>query len=141
VTYVDKLTEMSDEQAVTASAASTDYIDLEDAGRDVGVGEETYLVIIVDESVTAAGAATVVFALETDDNSGFSSATALVATAAIPKATLVAGYEVLVVALPHNCERYLRVYYTVATGPLTAGKFTAMVVKDPEAWKSYPDAL
>ena len=39
--------------------------------------------------------------------------------------------------VPLDVERYLRVNYTVATGPLTAGKFTAFLAHDRQASKAY----
>lgn len=130
----------SDEQAVTTTAASTNIVDLLAANRDIGKGEDLELIVSVDEAVTASGAATVVFALQTDDNSGFSSATDLFATAAIGKATLVAGYVAVKIKLPRGIERFLRVNYTVATGPLTAGKFTAAIVRNVDDQQIYPRA-
>lgn len=126
-------------QAVTSTAASTNVIDLgptHDAGVTPG---ELELFVKVDEAATAAGAATVTLSLETDDNVGFSSATTILTTAAIGKATLVLGYYALRVALPRGCERYLRLSYTVATGPLTAGKFTAGLVRATPDFKVFPD--
>ena len=126
---IDRFNEFSDAQAVTATAASTNTVDLNAAGKIEG--KPYYLHIKVNTTATADGAATVTFALQTDDNTGFSSATALWTSAAVAKATLVAGYEVI--RLPINglaLERYLRVYYTVGTGPLTAGKFDAFLAPD-----------
>ena len=126
---IDRFNEFSDAQAVTATAASTNIVDLNAAGKIEG--KPYYLHIKVNTSATASGDATVTFSFETDDNTGFSSATTLWTSAAIGKATLVAGYEVI--RLPINgldLERYTRVYYTVATGPLTAGKFDAFLSAD-----------
>lgn len=132
----DKLNTFGTEQAVTSTAASTDIIDL-GAVRDIGNGEPLELVILVTESATASGAATVTFDLQTDDNSGFSSAATLASSGAIGKAALTAGTEVLRIEVPFDVERYLRVYYTVATGPLTAGKFTAFLAHSRQANKAY----
>lgn len=126
---IDRFNEYSDAQAVTASAASTNVVDLDAAGKIEG--KPYYLHVKVNTSATAAGDATVTFALQTDDDEAFGSATTLWTSAAIGKATLVAGYEVI--RLPINglaLERYTRVYYTVATGPLTAGKFDAFLSAD-----------
>jgi len=128
--YLDAEREYSDAQAVTASAASTNIFDhLGDADRI----PQGWLVVTVNTTCTAAGAATVKVDLQTDDNSGFTSATTAHSAnggAVIAKATLVAGYEVMRIRLPQGLERYTRVFYTVATGPLTAGAFDAYVVED-----------
>lgn len=126
---IDRFNEFSDAQAVTATAASTNIVDLNAAGKIEG--KPYYLHIKVNTSATASGDATVTFSFETDDNTGFSSATTLWTSAAIGKAALTAGTEV--VRLPINgmpIKRYTRVYYTVATGPLTAGKFDAFLSAD-----------
>lgn len=122
--FIDKNLQVSNEQAVTASAASTDVIDFGQARPDVGISD-LYAVITTDEAATASGAATVTFSLQDSaDNSTFAD---VAVTAAIGKATLVAGYQ-HVIPLPTKLRRYCRLYYTVATGPLTAGKFSAQVV-------------
>ena len=126
---IDRFNEFSDAQAVTASAASTNVVDLKAGGRIEG--KPHYLHIKVNTSVTADGAGTVTFALQTDDDEAFGSATTLWTSAAIGKATLVAGYEVIRLAITGlPLERYVRVYYTVGTGPLTAGKFDAFLSAD-----------
>jgi len=132
----DKLLTFGTDQAVTSTAASTDIIDL-GAVRDIGNGEPMELVILCTESATASGSATVTFTFETDDNSGFSSALVLAGTSAIGKASLTAGTEVLRVKVPLGVERYLRVNYTVATGPLTAGRFTAFLARNRQANTAY----
>ncbi len=132
----DKLNTFGTDQAVTTTAASTDIIDL-GAARDMGNGEPLELVVLVTETVMASGAATVTFTLETDDNAGFSSTFVLASSSAIGKAALTAGTEVLRVKVPLDAERYLRTNYTVATGPLTAGKFTAFLAHDRQASKAY----
>ena len=126
---IDRFNEFSDAQAVTASAASTNVVDLKAAGNIEG--KPYYLIIKTNASATASGDATVTFALQTDSAENFGSATTLWTSAAIGKAALTAGTEV--VRLPINgmpLKRYTRVYYTVATGPLTAGKFDAFLSAD-----------
>lgn len=132
----DKLNTFGTDQAVTTTAASTDIVDL-GAARDMGNGEPLELVILVTQNVTAAGAATVTFALETDDTAGFSSPVVLANSGAIGKAALSAGTEVLRVKVPLDAERYVRTNYTVATGPLTAGTFTAFLAHDRQASRAY----
>jgi len=134
--YIDRQNLFGQNQAVTTSAASTDYIDL-GAARDVGNGTPLEILVLCTESVTAAGAATVAVALQSDDNASFSSPANLVLSDAVPKASLVAGTEMLRVPVPYGAERYLRLYFTVGTGPLTAGKFTSGLVPIRQANTAY----
>lgn len=140
---LDKQAEFSDAQAVTATAISTNVMDLggDPTLQDIGAGKELYLVVLVDTAATAAGAATVTFSLESDSTADLAtSATTHITTTAIGKASLTAGAVVLIQALPpDDYERYLGVRYTVATGPLTAGKFDAFLTETPDTYRAYPD--
>lgn len=127
---VDKDTEFSLLQAVTTSAASTNVVDQGAAGDSFK--SPPTLVIKVGTGVTADGAGTVTFALQTATDEAFSSPITLWSTAAIGKASLTANSIVARVPFPTGCLRYLRVYYTVATGPLTAGTFSAFLVRSPD---------
>lgn len=138
---LDKELEFSNVQAVTATAISTNVIDLQAGAlyaptlQDIGTGEDIYLVIIVGTTATAAGAATVTFTLESDSTADLAtSATVHWTSGAIGKATLVAGYKVAQLKLPTaRYERYLGLRYTVATGPLTAGTFSAWLTRNIQA--------
>lgn len=134
--YIDSKLKVSSAQVVTASAASTDVIDLAKAG-DLGVSG-LKMMINVDEAAAAAGAATVQFSLQCDNDSAFGSPKTVILSDTIGKADLVAGKQIYLPIPVGMDERYLRVYYTVATGPLTAGKFTAAVVESEQASKAYP---
>ncbi|WP_404856436.1 Bbp16 family capsid cement protein, partial [Escherichia coli] len=48
------------------------------------------------------------------------------------------GKRVVSAKVPAGVQRYLRVNYSVATGPLTAGKFTAGINLDVDANTPYP---
>lgn len=139
----DKLNTFSEEAAVTTTALLTNVIDLGPLSggntvRDIGAGETLYLYILVTEAATASGSATVTFTLESDSVATLdSSATVHLTTAAIGKATLVVGYEIKLALPPGAYERYLGVRATVATGPLTAGKFTAMLTSALETRRDY----
>jgi hypothetical protein len=138
--YIDKQNTVSSEQAVTAAAASTDYIDLSSA-RDIGMSGPVFFAITCTETAASAGATTVEFKIQTDDNSSFSSATTRLSSGAIAKATLVAGYQLFLPIPPGTNERYLRLYYDVAVANLSAGKFTAQVVHGIQKNQAYPDAI
>jgi hypothetical protein len=134
----------SDAQAVTTTAGSTNYIDLGPLatgqdGRDVGVGDKALrLVIITDTAVQSTASSTVTFSLEKDIYTDFTTAVAVWTSAAVAKATLVAGYKVADIALPKmDTAKYLRVKYTVATADLTTGAFTAFLTLDSQDKQAY----
>lgn len=136
----DALLQLSTAQAVTASAVSSNTIDLS-VNRDVGAGEDLYAIFTVDEAATAAGAATVEFQVITSGSADLSSPTVLGSTGALAKTELTLGRHPIGVCINANAllaqpigRRYLGVQYVVATGPLTAGKFSA-VITDTEAGK------
>lgn len=147
---IDSLNEFCDATALSTAATGIanvgNIIDLGAAHRDIGNGEDVYLVIQVDTAVTSAGAATVEFDLVSDSTTTIAvdgSATVHWRSAAIPKATLVAGYT-MVVELPNEAptyERYLAVQQNVGTAALTAGKINAFLVKDKYGWQAYADAV
>ena len=122
---IEKFLQVSNDQAVTATAASTDVIDFGQKTPNTGLTDRLSMVITVGETATASGAATVTFSVQDSaDNSTFAD---VVASAAIGKAALVAGAQI-VIPMPVQHRRYVRLNYTVGTGPLTAGKFSAQVV-------------
>lgn len=140
---LDKQLQFSDAQAVTSDAASTNYIDLGPLatgqdGRDIGAGETLRLVIITDTAAQSTTTSTVTFSLQADIYSDFTTAVAIWTSAAIDKATLVAGYKVADVAVPKaNNMKYLRVYYDITGAVLTTGAFTSMIVLDSQDNHAY----
>jgi hypothetical protein len=123
---IDKALQVSDEQTVTATAPSADVVDFGHANPNLGNGAQpTYMVVTVDEGAEATGAAIVTFAIQdSGDNSNWAD---VALTKAIGKADLAAG-EQIVIPMPVGLRRYARMNYTVGTGPLTAGKFSAQIV-------------
>jgi hypothetical protein len=92
------------------------------------------------ETATAAGAATLTVSLESDSTENLAtSPTVHFSTAALALAAFgTAGAQVAAVKLPAgDYERYLGVCFTVATGPLTAGKFDAFLTKDVQSYRPY----
>lgn len=124
-----------------------DVIDLVNQ-RDIGRGKPPlYLAVLVNLAVTGGGGATVQFALASDSQNppraDGSSENLHYESQAIAVATLIAGYE-LIVPVPMESptfQRYLGFQVNVGTAALTAGFVTAVLVADPNAWKSFPAAV
>jgi len=125
----DALLLLSDEQDIGVSAASTNKIPVPGAAN-IGAGEPMFIQFTVKTAFTAAGAATLTPSVRTDDNAGFTSPSTLLTGPAIPKATLVAGYMFALPIPAQGYEDYMDVYFTVATGPFTAGTLDAALVHD-----------
>lgn len=144
----DALLQLSNAQAVTATAVSTNTIDL-GVARDLAPGSDLYVNIGVDTSATAAGAATVLFQIISSATSNLASPTVLSAGDSIPVADLQAGRRPISLCLNQAVlnaqpvgQRYLGVRYVVTTGPLTAGAFTAYLSNsDVAANKNYPSGF
>ena len=145
--YIDKQAEFSDAQAVTATAISTNVIDLisnasgKNPLRDIGTGQNVYLVVMTQTAATDSGSdATLTVDLLSDSTDNLAtSPTVHFSTGALAFAAFApAGSLLAAVKLPQgNYERYLGVRYTVASGPLTAGNFDAFLTTDVAAWRAY----
>lgn len=137
----DAMNKFSDAQAVTAAAASTEYMDLGIA-RQIGDGENLYVMIVCDVAMTDGSSdSTLAVTLETDDNSSFSSATT-VQTIGTFAALSAIGAKLIARLQPSTAyERYIRLYYTPANGNLSTGSFTAFLVKDVGNYKAYADNI
>ena len=145
----DALLQLSAAQVVTASAVSTNTIDLSVA-RDMGAGCSClYVVFTVDETATAAGAATVNLQLISSAAAALTAPTVLVQSDALAKTEFVAGRRPIYFKVPASVllalplgQRYLGVQYTVAVGPLTAGKFSAAITDSMvDVGKNYPSGF
>jgi hypothetical protein len=142
---IDAFNEFSAGQAVTATALSTNVIDLgptqSGQRRDIGNGEEMWLVVQTNVAATDAGNdATLAVTLESADNEAISTnATVHYTTGALAFADFSPARTALaVIRIPNALyRRYLAVRFTVASGPLTGGTFSAALVKDPQAYRSY----
>jgi hypothetical protein len=126
----------SNQQAITATARSANVYNLGATGtpagtstalnRDEGKGHKIPIIIQVTE--TFATLTSLKVAVQVDDNAAFTSATTVLETEAIAAATLVAGYQFNIDALPLKTnEQYLSLLYTVAGSNATAGKISAWI--------------
>jgi hypothetical protein len=130
--YMDAALSLSNAQAVTSTAFSTNAVDLRGAVRAGGSADDAVQVFVhVAQSATASGAATVNFQIVTSAAADLSSPTIIGQTDAIPKASLVAG-SIITIPIPRSFinapgQRYIGLRYVVTTGPLTAGAFSAYI--------------
>ena len=138
---LDSQLEFSSAQAITSSAASTNQVDLKVANARVGAGEPLFIRVGCTTAMTDGSSdSTVTVTLQQDDNSSFSSATN-VQTLCTFAATAAAGTEYVAAIYPEVVtERYIRVYYTVATGDLSTGAFDAHLLHGPETYRAYADS-
>ena len=122
---LDKESLFSDDQAITATAASTNVVDL-GVSRDIGKGIPVPVLIQVTADFATLTSLTA--EIQTSDDEAFSSSDTLATSGAIAAADLVAGYQFPVQYMPINTKRYVRVNYTVAGTAPTAGTVTAGIV-------------
>lgn len=141
---LDERTEFADATALSTAATGLALVgDVIDLGTDgLNEVEEIELYVSVDTSITSAGSATVEFQLVSDAQAAIAvdgSASVHYKSAAIPKATLVAGYGAVNVKLPKGqYERYLGILQNVGTAALTAGKINAGLTPLDPTWKAFP---
>jgi hypothetical protein len=126
---LDKQLVLSDAAAITTDAYS-DVMDQVVAGR--ADPPLTLILRVVTAFDTAEEDGTLDITIETDDNESFTSATTVHTIAQLAEATLVAGYLIAHIALPHNLERYMRIKYNVGTHAFTAGAIDAYLVKESQ---------
>lgn len=117
---------LSNGQAETtvATHASTNVIDFGIADPNKGEGRPIRAKLVVEESCTSGGSATVAIKLQESSDNGDSDAFAdLVTIYSGAYSGLTKGTEI-VVYLPAEHERYIRGVYVIGIAALTAGKFT-----------------
>lgn len=131
----------SDAQAVTAAAASTNLIDL-GAVRNLGVGEELYVVVSCDVAMTDGSSdSTLAVKLEADSAAAFNVAIVSQELFTFPATSAIGTRYYAKISPDLANKRYMRLYYTPANGNLSTGSFTAALVKNIDAYTSYADAI
>ena len=134
--YIDKNLRFSSSQALSGASgtASTDLLDL-GADRDLtALGRPLYVVVVVEASGGTSPTLQVI--LQTDDNSSFSSATAIYTGPALAQAT----NRAQIIPMPHENERYLRLTYTQG-GTSPTATVSAFITDSPQAWQATTDGI
>lgn len=114
----------SNKQAVTATATSTNEIDLGAAGD--AIGQELTIHVVVD----TAFATLTSLAVSLETSADGSTWTTVLSGPAVPRASLTKGASIFCVRVPQGLSRYVRMKYTVGGSNATAGKVTAFASKD-----------
>lgn len=132
----------SDAQAVTAAAASTNIIDLGAVRREVGTGQDVYVVVSCDVAMTDASSdSTLAVTVQSDDAAAFGSATDRQTIGTFPAVSAI-GTRLIAKLQPEALvERYIRLYYTPANGNLSTGSFTAFLTTDADSFRAYADGI
>lgn len=132
----DKLLRVSNKQAITATANSSDVIDLQNA-RDIGEGKELFMNFCINQ--TFAGGTSLQAQVVTSDSATLSNPKVIGSTGEIAVAKLVAGANFPIAINPmvgDTGAQYIGVIYTV-TGTMTAGQVTADVVETIQDGKKF----
>ena len=123
---LDKQNMFSEDQAITATADSTNVIDLEAAGHAKGTPIEVWVQVTTDFATLTSLTVT----LDASAVEGMTDAVTLGVTGAIAAADLVAGYKFTLPSLPYNTLQYLELTYTVDGSNAAAGAVSAGLVLD-----------
>jgi hypothetical protein len=135
---LDNTLVLSDSQAITADAGSTNVIDLGAPGTaygasaalsyDVGKGTDIEVILHVTEAFNNLTSLQV--QIQVDDNAAFSSAAVVAMGPVVPLASLTLGARLTWPSrLPEGVnERYLRFYYDITGTAPSTGKVLAAIV-------------
>jgi len=128
---LDKELLLSDGQEITATAVSENTIDLSAALRDIGAGEQLYVVVVVDVAAAAGDAAKeLVISLITSAAEELTSETTILSTPTLTGAVLTKGRVPIVIPIPPGiAQQYLGLNYVTDTFG-TAFEVTAFIAKD-----------
>lgn len=145
---IDAFFRFSSAQALTGSAPSMDFVDLQNP-RDVGIGEP--MAVVINWRVGAGGTSpTFTCAVQVDDNAAFSSPTTVVTSKTLSGVAAMPAGTQLVVPLPPLSEiftsspsaaenRFMRLNYTLGgTSPTMTIDAYLMPMSMIQAARTYP---
>ena len=126
--YIDNQLLFSSAQAITATAASTNVIDL-------GLGDtgRSKVLVLVEVMQVFNNLTSLNIKLQTAVDAAFTTPIDLPENITPLLAALTANSQQLLAPLPMGCLRYLRVYYTVTGTAPTTGTIYAGLIHDPQA--------
>lgn len=133
---LDKLTEFSDQQAVTATAASTNILDFGKLGKTAygsvqlkqNIGKAVAIPLLIQVTQDFATLTSLAVAVQTavDGDPTFAGTVTTVMSTTVGVAELKKGYIFPIDKIPRNVKgRYMRLLYTVAGTNATTGKISA----------------
>lgn len=140
---LDAQLEFSNAQAITAAAASTNYVDLGLASREIGLGQDLYVVVSVHTILADGGSNTGTdIKLYGDSTTTFSpDATKTLFSFAQAAA---AGTVKIAKLSPGDgplAYRYIELYYDPQGANLTGGKFDAYLTMDIQKYVAHADNI
>lgn len=138
----DKQLALCEAQALTATAISTNVIDLSVTARGFGAGEPLCIAIHVGVAADFTTAnETYSFGIETDDDVAFGSAKVLDTRAILASALTLNSKHILAFNPTWAFERYLALRATLGgTTPLLTVSAWVMPLSAVESWIAYPTA-
>jgi hypothetical protein len=130
----DLNTLFSNQQAITADAASTNNLNTGTNGTVYGAssalrrdqGKGTFAPLLIQVTETFNNLTSLEVQVRVDDNSAMSSPKIVARTGQIPLASLVAGYQVFIDSLPLGTdEQFIDLFYDITGTAPTLGKVMA----------------
>ena len=132
---LDRETTLSEDQAITATAFSTDVYDLGENLGNLGAGQPLMFEALVTADIV--GATSVNFELVAADDEALTTGVIVVESSGAVT-TLTAGTRFAGTVNLHERKQYVGFRYTVAGGPATDGTVTSFIILDVHAYDSYP---
>ena len=135
----DRQQRFSLDQVITATAVSTDHMNLR-AARDIFIGSALWLISQVTVAFTDAGSdSTVAVTMESDTATNFPSATVVQSFGTFAALSAIGARFQIPIAPFATREQFIRLRYTVANGNLTTGSITSWITDTPDLVEFYAD--
>lgn len=140
MSLIDRQTLLSDRQAVTVTAFTSDCYDTGNISPSRNLGRLGLRGVVTTQIAAAGAGASVKFELghaDAADGTGF---VPLIGSDNVGVANLGAGSTPFDTPIPDTSKRFVMGRYTVTGGPLTAGQFSFALMRGSDSLRAYPDA-